>query len=162
MEEVTTTTQSNKKKSPFKMVLFLLVVVIALAGYAGAYYFYDQYQKTKIVLDNPEIASQNEVKEITSKLGKIYEIPQDEEPTVATVLDKEKLADQPFFSKAENGDKVIIYTKTQLAILYRVEANKIISVAPVSLQEPQGTDATTETVSPTTKPVVAPTTETEE
>ncbi len=138
----------HKSKSPFKFLGVVLMLLIAGAGYGGAYYYYNQYQKTKIVLDNPEVASQNEVKEITEKLGKIYELPADEEPTVATVLDKEKLKDQPFFAKSENGDKVIIYTKSQLAILFRISDNKIISVAPVALQEPQEVEDETSTTSP--------------
>ena len=142
MEE--TTTSEPKKKSGFaKFIVYVFVLLVAIAGYAGAYYFYNQYNKAKIVLDNPEVASQKEVKEITDKLGKIYALPEGEEPTVATVLDKEKLKDQPFFAKAENGDKVIIFTKSQLAILFRSTEGKIINIAPVSLQEPQPTKAPT-------------------
>ncbi|MFZ3301179.1 MAG: hypothetical protein WA152_00515 [Microgenomates group bacterium] len=134
MEEQVEATK-HKGKSSFKFFGVILVLIIAGAGYGGAYYYYNQYKETKIVLDNPEVASQNEVKEITDKLGKIYELPKDEEPTVATVLDMEKLKDQPFFSNAQNGDKVIIYTKSQLAILFRVDANKIITVAPVAIDQ---------------------------
>jgi len=132
-------TQETKKarKISFKFISILVVILVAAAGYGAAYYFYNQYRQTKIVLDNPQVASQNEVKEITDKLGKIYDLPKDEEPTVATVLDKEKLKDQAFFAKAENGDKVVIFTKSQLAILFRASEGKIITVSPVSLQEPQ-------------------------
>lgn len=139
MEE--TQPQVEKKGKPFglKLMGVLLVAVIVLGGYGGAYYFYNKYNQAKITLDNPEIASQKEVKEITEKLAKIYALPEGEEPTVATVLDKEKLKDQAFFAKAENGDKVVIFTKSQLAILFRVSEGKIINVAPVSLQEPQPT-----------------------
>ena len=97
MEEV-----AEKKKirlSP-KIISVLIVLLLVLSGYGVAYYYYGQYKATKIVLDNPEIASKNEVKEITEKLGLIYELPTDEEPSVATVLDVEKLKDQPFFAKS--------------------------------------------------------------
>lgn len=133
MEEQTT--PKTSKKTGLKFFVVLIVLLIAGAGYGGAYYYYNQYKNTKIVLDNPEVASLNEVKEITEKLGKIYELPADEEPTVATVLDVEKLKDQPFFSKAQNGDKVVIYTKSQLAILFRMNDNKIITVAPVAIDQ---------------------------
>ena len=137
IEEVKT----KKSESSFKLFSVLFVLLIALGGYGAAYYYFNQYKQTKIVIDNPEIANQNEVKSITAKLGVIYQLPEDETPTVATVLDKEKLKTQPFFAKAENGDKVIIYSKSQTAILYRVDANKIITVAPVSLQQPEPSTA---------------------
>lgn len=149
--------EAPKKKGGSKFFLVLFVLVIALAGYAGAYYYYTQYTKTKIVLDNPQVASQNEVKTVTDQLSKIYELPKGEEPTVATVLDKEKLKDQPFFAKAENGDKVIIYTKSQLAILFRVSANKIINVSPVSLQAAQQSPAGSPSPSPKVVNTIAPT-----
>ncbi|MEK7550438.1 MAG: hypothetical protein AAB535_01490 [Patescibacteria group bacterium] len=128
---------SQKRRGLPKIVIIAIIAAIALAGYGGTYYYYNRYKQTKIVLDNPEVASINEIKDVTEKLGKIYDLPKDEEPTVATVLDKEKLKDQPFFARAENGDKVVIFTKSQLAILFRVSENKIITVAPVSLQEPK-------------------------
>ena len=153
MEENNVEEKGTKKvKVSFKFLSILLVILIAVGGYGAAYYYFNQYKQTKIVLDNPEVASQNEVKDITEKLGKIYLLPEGEEPTVATVLDKEKLKDQPFFSKAENGDKVIIYSKSQIAILYRVSSNKIITVAPVSLQQPEASSAPT-TVKSTDKAV---------
>lgn len=153
MEDITTETTKPKKSKFGKFISTLIVILIALAGYAGTYYYYNQYTQTKIVLDNPDVASQNEVVEITNKLGKIYEIPQNEEPTVATVLDKEKLKDQAFFAKAENGDKVVIFTKSQLAILYRVSANKIINVSPVSLSGQQATGTPEPSAKPTVNPI---------
>lgn len=154
MEESSESRKLNKK-FPVKLVLVALALIIAVAGYAGAYYYYNQYKETKIVLDNPEVASKNEVKEITEKLGKIYELPKDEEPTVATVLDVEKLKDQPFFTNAQNGDKVIIYTKSQLAILFRVNANKIITVSPVSMDQQQ-TETIEETELPADEDTIIP------
>lgn len=67
------------------------------------------------------------------KVGKLLTLPTDEQPTVATVQDKEKLKDQPFFKDAQNGDKLLIYTKAQKAIIYREEGNKLINVGPVTL-----------------------------
>ena len=146
----------HKKKSPIKFLAVISVLLIAAAGYVGAYYYYNQYKATKVVLDNPEVASQNEVKEITEKLGKIYELPADEEPSVATVLDVEKLKDQPFFSKAANGDKVVIYTKSQIAILFRVNDNKVINVSPLSIEQPT---EVSETAEPKAKSTDTPTQE---
>jgi uncharacterized protein YneF (UPF0154 family) len=119
-------------------VLLTVAILLLLAGGAGGtYYFYDKYQTAQNILDNPDIAAQEEVRLLTEKLGKLIVLPEDEEPTVATVLDKAGLQDQPFFQKAENGDRVVIYTKAAQAILYRPSENKIIAVAPITITQPE-------------------------
>ena len=65
-------------------------------------------------------------------------LPEDEEPSVATVADPEQLAGQPFFSKAKKGDKVLIYTNAQKAILYDPVAKKIIDIAPLNIGNAPG------------------------
>ena len=101
--------------------IFALFLLGAL-GTAG-YYFY-QYKKAT--------ASNNEVADYVAKIGKYMILPTDETPTVATVADKDKLSGQPFFANAQNGDKVLFYTKAQKAILYRPSINKIVEAASMS------------------------------
>jgi hypothetical protein len=97
-------------------------------GSAG--YFYWQYKKA---VASPSAAAQDEAKSIMEKIGKFMVLP-DEQPTLATVADQDKLKDQMFFSSAENGDKVLIFSKSQKAILYRPSIGKIIEVASLSGQ----------------------------
>lgn len=137
--------------SKFKIILIALIVLLFAGSIGGGYYFYDKYQKTKTILENPEEATKIETQKIVDKVGKLMELPSGE-PTVATVLDKEKLKDQPFFVRAENGDKVLIYQEAQTAILYRPSINKIIGFAPVNLGEPK-TQEPEPTEKPTSKPV---------
>ena len=110
----------------------LVFIVLFLAIAATAYYFYDQNKKTLSLLNNPAQATELETKELTEKVGKLMTLP-DEKPTIISVVDKEKVKDQPFFIKAENGDKVLVYTAAKKAILYRPIANKIIEVGPVDI-----------------------------
>lgn len=110
---------------------FLILILLILAGIAV--YFYSQYQNTKTLLQNPNQASSEETKTLLTQVGKLIELPTGESPTIATVSDKTKLLDQPFFAKAENGDKVLIYSNAKKAILYRPSINKIIEVAPVNM-----------------------------
>lgn len=125
------------KISISKKILVPAIFAILLAAIISAGYFFFQYQKTQALLKNPSIASANELKELVGRVGSLIELPKEEDPTIATVSDRSKLADQPFFKNSENGDKVLIYTKSKKAILYRPSTNKIIEVAPVNIGEGQ-------------------------
>lgn len=66
-----------------------------------------------------------------SNLGKLIELPNDEEPTIANITDTQKFQDQPFFKKAQVADMLIVYQKNKKAILYRPSENKVIELAPI-------------------------------
>ena len=104
------------------------ILVIALASATA--YFYVQYSDLKA---DPAKESQAEAQKLATQVGKLIVLPTDEQPTVATVTDVEKLKDQPFFAKAQNGNKVLIYTQAKKAILFDPIANKIIEVAPINI-----------------------------
>jgi hypothetical protein len=110
-----------------KLLVGAVVVFICLvAVVAGALYLYaHNSKKDKLV------AVKNEVKKTIDKVSVLMVLPKGEDPTVATVADITKLSAQPFFEKAQNGDKVLIYAKAGVAILYRPSVNKIVTVAPV-------------------------------
>lgn len=128
----------SKKKSLFEMLgkktflnSFFVLVILALLGISG--YFYYQYKKVSAV--DP---GKDEIQTYVSKIEQFMVLPTDEQPTMATVADKEKLAGQAFFAKAENGDKVLFFAKSQKAILYRPSLNKIIEATAMS---PEVSDA---------------------
>ncbi len=118
--------------------IIIAVMVVVLLGLGGtAAYFYMQYQQSQEKLNNPEKVDKEETQSLIDRMSKLITLPEsnlDEgEPTLATVLDKEKLKEQEFFASAENGDKMLIYTKAQKAYLYRPSTGIIINVAPVNL-----------------------------
>lgn len=130
--------EENKKTSKFglKTVASIVAVILILAGIGGTYYFYTQNKKSQALLKDPTAVQQAETKEILKKLAEFMILPTDEEPSVATVLDADQLKSQSFFAQAENGDKVIVYTKADKAILYRPGTNKIVNVSTVNLEQP--------------------------
>lgn len=148
-----------------KKILLPLIGVLLLASIGGNAYLYMQYTDAQELLVNPEIAAQKEIEEYTTRVGKLMDLPSDEEPTIATILDKDALADQAFFANAENGDKVLIYSAATKAILYRPSTNRIIEVAPIDItaEEPALETVEGEEAEATeTEEVVVEETETEE
>lgn len=125
---------------------FLFVSALGAAGY----YAYQYHKLTK----NDQTA---EINSLVKEIGKVMDLPADETPTLATVTDKEKLASQPFFRKAENNDKVLIYVKAGKAILYRPTTHKIVDVSTVNITNEQqsGAAADNTTSSAPAQPVAA-------
>lgn len=130
-------TKKSKLSSKNTKVLVIVLLVLAVVG-AGAYYAYTyvQDQNAKIErLSDPQQAAKDEATRVKELVAELADIPADETPTIATVNDASKLQGQAFFIKAQNGDKVLIFTKAKKAYLYRPSTNKIIEVAPINIGE---------------------------
>ena len=107
-----------------------VIFLLALIAIPLSLYLYSRNQNSQSVLGN-ESTQTSETKTIIDEVGKLVELPTDESPTVASITDVNKLSGQPFFAKAQNGDKVLIYSKSGKAIIYRPGTNKIIEIAPI-------------------------------
>ena len=75
---------------------------------------------------------QAQVQTLVSEVGKLMQLPTNEQPTIATVSNQATVSKQAFFINAKDGDKVLLYSKNKLAILYRPGNNKIINVGPIN------------------------------
>lgn len=131
MAEDTAKVKANKKGMKKVVLAVVVLAVLAAAAFLGVRYM--QAQKEIQRLSNPQEASRAEADKLKADVGKLLELPADETPTVATVVDASKLKEQPFFAKSENGDKVLIFSQSRKAILYRPSTNKVIEVAPINL-----------------------------
>jgi hypothetical protein len=127
--------QNMEKKSFSKPMLIIGGAILAVIIFLPSFYFYNKYQSLKKTVGNPPASLENEVKDLVNKVGKLIELPEGEDPTLATVSDKSQLPPQPFFARAQNGDKVLIYQKAKKAFLYRPTTDKLIEVGPVSTTE---------------------------
>lgn len=76
---------------------------------------------------------QKETRQIVELVSDLMILPTAETPTLATVSEKELLMEQPFFQRAENGDKVLMYLEAKKAILYRPSVHKIIDVTTINI-----------------------------
>ena len=115
------------------LVLVNILVIIGLAVFGG--FYFKKYQDLKKNPPSPTVVAQQQTDELTTKVRKLYaSLPTSEKPTIFEVTDKNAVKTQPFFEKAEKGDKALVYTNAKLAVLYRPSTNQIINVSAVSIQ----------------------------
>jgi hypothetical protein len=118
-----------------KVQTVLIGIILIILAAAPGYYFYSRYQHSQELLKHPEQAAKEERDSLVKKIGTLVMLPSKEDPTIATVSDKEKLKDQPFFKNAENGDRVLVFTTSKKAVLYRPSVNKVIDMVTISLTD---------------------------
>lgn len=126
-------TQSNQEGSGKKgrrdgfipVVLVLLIVASSVAVF-----FYNEMRTLQL---NPNKVNEEKAKAIVERVGNLIALPEDEIPTIATISDVSVIKGQPFFSKAKNGDEVLLYTAARKAFLYDPKANIIVEVAYLNI-----------------------------
>lgn len=126
----------NDLKSAFSIAALLIAIIIGVATSGFLYYKYDTTKKelTELKSDS-DVLAVKEKKDLLEKIETLVELPVDENPTIATITDVEKVKGQAFFENAKNGDRLIIYPNTGRAILYRPEINKIVESSIIDLSE---------------------------
>jgi cell division protein FtsL len=141
--------QSQSSHGVIKKVLFVGLVALAILLVAGIMWLQQDRKQLKKEVSklsqNQETGPEDETERLTAEVGQLIELPADEKPTIATVTDIDKVKNQSFFTKAQNGDKVLIYAKDNKAVLYRPSTKKIIEVATINLGNTQGQGTQTET-----------------
>ncbi|MBI2064310.1 MAG: hypothetical protein HYT66_01200 [Candidatus Yanofskybacteria bacterium] len=119
-------------KFPTLLTRPILIWAIAMAVGLSVFYWYGYSGPDK----NPEETARKEVIQLLADVSELIVLPSNEIPIVATVNDPVKLTNQPFFTKAKAGDKVLIYPNNRRAILYSPVDKKIIEVAPLNVEAP--------------------------
>ena len=130
------------KKVVGKNIQYIIGAILIVAALVPSVYFYLQNRQAQARLANPNLFATEETNKYIGQISKLMMLPTGETPTLATVNDKDKLKNQPFFANAENGDKVLIYTNAKKAILFRPSLNKIIDVAPINVSPTAANSAT--------------------
>lgn len=114
-------------KVVFRVGIFVIVCLMALGSVV-----YGGYRGVKYISGINHSNEANSYSSIISEVGKIVELPPNEDPTVATVTNLEPLKGQEFFKDAMVGDKVLIFSKSKKAVLYRPSESRVIVIAPLN------------------------------
>ncbi len=115
-----------------------LIVALAVAAILYGTYGGSKTDQTPSPDANQQTGDQTS-EALLAKLGRHIDLPQGEQPTVAKVVDVEKLRAQfPFYNSAKNGDVLVVYS--QWALVYDPNADRIVNV--VALQAATSSTAT--------------------
>ena len=134
---------SSRKNPPVAFVLIVVLLVLSLAANGFLFWQYSEQedelaearQTIELFKADPESAQQASVAEYIEQVGLVYDLPEDEVPSLATVRDQEQLSDQPFFERAENGDVVLIYPEAELALLFRPSTGQLVNVSSLTIDD---------------------------
>lgn len=115
---------TRRSRWPVIAITAAFTLLLAVSGFFAWNYFRG---------DNKEGEANDATSQrILEKVNNLYLSPEGEDPTVAQIKDKDKLKDQPFFNPAQNGDYLLVYTDSQIAMIYREDINKLVTVGPIS------------------------------
>lgn len=146
-ENIPQATSSSKTTSGNRLYTLGFAILFIIIG-AVSYFAYTNYSELQ------KIREEKDAEVLKESLGKIYVLPEGD-PIIASVNDVEKLRkEQPFYNKAENGDKIFIWGDK--AVIYRPSLDKIVDFGiiisvtptPTSTQTPQPTVTTTVSATP--------------
>ncbi len=146
--EQTTTNSKKTRKNPLVIGLMGLVALLISCLIVVSFGYYKEKTR-KLTAQEVQEVQDKEIEILLDQVKQHILLPEDQEPSVATIMDAQALKnDSLFFQKAEDGFKVIIYSDR--AILFDPTKNIIINVGPVQLQQPiEELQSETEQLQPT-------------
>jgi hypothetical protein len=106
-----------------------LVALLVLFAAGTAYLAYERNQ----LMQNPNAASEQKIREVVAKAEKLISLPEGELPTIIEVTNPDDLKAQPFFANAKAGNQVLLYANAQKAFLYDPTDNIIVEVASLNI-----------------------------
>lgn len=122
-----------KRISVFISILVALVFILVI-GIGAVWQDSLLYRDIENKLTYPAAAAKLQKQQVLEAVRAVIELPQ-EEPTILTISDKDKLADQRFFSQSQNGDIVLVFPQAQKAVLWRPSTRRVINVGPIVSDE---------------------------
>lgn len=102
--------------APKYIVVFIFAICILVL--VGVYFFNSQTPKEKQILDDMAIMAAVDL---------LTDFPS-EKPIIATINQADIVANnKPFYTGAQDGDKLIIFPRSEQAIIYSISRNAIVN-----------------------------------
>ena len=114
-------------------IFILTISLLAISGSIGTLYYYFRFSEAQKQLKQINVQTEEDVRNLVGRIGRLMQLPSHELPTVMTVTDSDRLKNVNFFTNALVGHKLLIYEKAHKAILFDPLQNVIIEVAPYNL-----------------------------
>lgn len=142
-ENETIITPISSSKSGFtvrfdKKKLRIVVVGAAIVLFALLAWQYTKARSELKKYNDPGKAIQAESEEMVKQIEKATTLPTNETPVPFEIKDINKFKDNPVFSRAQNGDKGLIYQETKWVVIYRPATKQIIAASPINLKSDTG------------------------
>ena len=108
--------------------MFFCVALLALTPWGCS--LSDTPEEIKAQEVEKQVQANNDLME---SIGKLMVVP-NEEPIIATINEAELLIkEQPFYAGVSNWDKLVIFPKSQKAVIYSPSKNIIINSGPFTI-----------------------------
>ncbi len=118
----------------------IFIIAVTLISFAIRKNLTKQAEMTRLIglaeAQGGDIGVARQIYDAIQKVEKLTKLPEGEIPVFATIGDVAKLATQPIFKDAMNGDQVLLYTKSQWIYIYRPKINKLVAQGPFALPSP--------------------------
>lgn len=111
--------QKRRRYTRATVAFFILFCMSA----ALCVFFYIKYQSTQSQTDAPQRTAETAL----SILSEHVELPQ-EEPTVVTIADKQKLSNKVLAARVENDDILLIFPEAKRLAVYRPSTQKLVDM----------------------------------
>lgn len=116
-------------------ILLISALIVLLTIGAVGYFLFSQ---------TPEERAEKEMDALLAEVASLMILPQSEVPLIYTIDDPELLRlQQPFFTDAIAGDKLLVYQGAVKAIIYSPERNLIVNVGTIATDRAIQQESTT-------------------
>lgn len=124
-----------KNSKLIKIIVAVLVIIVCFITYKKIAFLSNEKERLASTLDTLQGTPANRTadeKKILDKVSKLIVLPENEQPTLFTILNADALTkEQPFFAGSVNGDVLLVYRQSQKAIIYSPTNRKIVNSGPI-------------------------------